>query len=252
VPFYFRIADDPLVHSTFTFRGPPGVALQVDSHHLAPPQPVKEGDRWVVRHEERHVPLLIAEPNAPSGDEFLPSMQVGTGAGVTDGLLPFADGLVGHEAPTREVVAFARAAAGTRVGMEAVQAVVAAVMERVKGEQNDITDHASTTLARERGSRLWLLKGALLALGIPSHVAVVRPLAATPEPYRFPNTDLFTYPVLRVEPPGQPPLWLDPSVRYAPTDRLPEVIEGEREAAVLPGPGETLQLTHTPPAHARG
>jgi hypothetical protein len=212
---------------------------------------------------------LLPEPGAPGGTEYLPFIQIGTGAGPLDGLLPFADSIVGHDAPTAEVARFARAAAGDRVGVDAVKAVYAAVMERVKGEESDIHERAASTLARERGSRLWLLKGALRALGISSRVALVRPLSSDPGHFEFPNADLYVYPVLVVHPPavagadgaaaatssvaspnpaGAGLIWLDPSARFAPFGELPDVVAGEREAVVLPEPGDAIEQVKTPAA----
>jgi hypothetical protein len=248
VPFYFRIADAPLYRSTYTVEAPAGTPVKVDAHNMEAPAPKVVGDKVVVHHEARRVPLFIPEPGAPGGNEYLPFMQVGVGAGGADVLLPFADSVVGRDAVTLEVGQFARAAVGDKVGAEAVAALFAAVSERVKGEESDINDRASMSLARERGSRLWLLKGALKAVGIPAHVALVRPLAADPAPYLFPNSDLFTYPVLYVEPAASEPLWLDPSVRFGPFNELPEQVAGERDAVLLPGPGEKeLRMLRTPP-----
>lgn len=248
VPFYFRIADAPLYRSTYTVEAPAGTPVKVDAHNMEAPAPKVVDGKVVVHHEAKRVPLFIPEPGAPHGNEYMPFMQVGVGAGGTDVLWPFADSVVGRDAVTLEVAQFARSAVGEKVGVDAVAALFAAVSERIKGEDNDINDRAAMTLARERGSRLWLLKAALKALNIPAHVALVRPLSADPAPYLFPNSDLFTYPVLHVEPPGAQPLWLDPSVRFGPFDELPEQVAGEREAVLLPGPGEKeLRLVRTPP-----
>lgn len=248
VPFYFRIAESPLFRSTYTVKAPADQAVAVDAHNMKAPTPKKEGDQWVVHYEAHQVPLFIPEPNAPGGREYLPFMQVGTGAGPADVLWPFADALADHDQPTLEVQQWARAVVGEKTGVEAVKAVFAAASEKVKGDENDINERASTTLARERGSRLWLIKGALRVLGIPAHLALVRPLAADPAPYLFPNTDLYTYPVLLVEVPEAAPIWLDPSVRFGPFDELPEQVAGEREAVVLPEAGEGLRMVKTPPA----
>ena len=45
-------------------------------------------------------------------------------------------------------------------------------------------------------------------------------------------------------------IWPDPSVRYGPFGHLPEVIGGDREAAILPAPGETIRRVRTPPSEA--
>jgi len=248
VPFFFRIANAPLFRSTYTVEAPADSKLQVDAHNMKAPEPKREGEYLVAHYEAHQVPLFIPEPGAPRGNEYLPFMQVGTGAGVEEGLLPFADSIVGRATPTLEVRQFAQAAVGQKQGIEAIRALFQAVSEKVKGEANDIGDRASLTLARERGSRLWLLQGALEALGIPSHVALIRPFTADPAPYRFPNTDLFTYPVLYVEPPGSKPLWLDPSVRFGPFDAVPEQAAGGHDALVLPAPGEAMRTVKTPAA----
>jgi hypothetical protein len=246
VPFFFRVAGTPLFRSTFAFQAPPGAKLEVDAHHMEPPaiEATPEGPRVSVVREK--VPLHIPEPNSVGGAEHLPWVQVGVGSGLVEGLLPFADSLIGHDQPTREVAAFAKKAAADKVGVDAVRAVFGAVMEAVKGEGNDLGDRASMTLARERGSRLWLLQGALKALGVTTHVALVRPAASDPSPRRFAATDLYTYAALYVELPQQAPLWLDPSMRWSPFNRLPEGVTGGRDALVLPQPGEAMRQVKTP------
>jgi len=135
---------------------------------------------------------------------------------------------------TFELEQFARNAAGKAKGEEAVRAVFAAVTEKISGRDAGLGISATASLAQERGSRLWLLKASLEALGFPTRLAAVRTFAADPAPYRFPNPSLYTYVCLRVSV-GNRTLWLDPLVRYAPFGELPETARG-REAYLLPEP----------------
>jgi hypothetical protein len=103
-------------------------------------------------------------------------------------------------------------------------------------------------VAQDRGSRLWVLKASLEALGIPARIAAVRSFLADPAPYLFPSDSLMPYLCLHVELQGQGPLWLDTGVRFGPFGELPEQALGGREAWLLPEPGRPLQRVTTPPA----
>ena len=121
--------------------------------------------------------------------------------------------------------------------MEAVKALHAAVMQRIPGRDVGLTSRPSPPLAQDRGSRLMLLKAGLESLGIPARMAVVRTFSSDPAPYLFPTESLLSYVCLRVEVPGEEPVWVDTSVRFAPFGELPENAMGERDAYLLPEPG---------------
>jgi hypothetical protein len=172
---------------------------------------------------------------------------VGAGDTGPGGLLTTTgDALSARAQRTFEVEAFARAAAAGKTGLDAVRAIYAAVMDRISGRDAGLGLTAASTLAQERGSRLWLMKAALEAEGFPARVAMVRTFATDPNPYRFPNEALFPYGCLRVEVPGHEPVWLDTVIRYGPFGLLPEQAANGREAYLLPEPGRPLVVVRTP------
>ena len=247
--FYFQVggvADD---WATYAVSAPHGSGMTVDAHNMPTPPLRQEGKEDVIRMEVRGVPPLVPEPNSPpSGTEQLPFLVVGAGDTGSKGLLTATgDALSARAQRTFEVEAFARAAAGGKSGLDAVRALHAAVMDRIPGRDAGLGLSAASTLAQDRGSRLWLLKAALEAQGFPARLAMVRTFATDPSPYRFPNEALFPYVCLRVEVPGHEPVWLDTVIRYGPFGQLPEQAANGREAYLLPEPGRPLVALKTPP-----
>jgi hypothetical protein len=147
---------------------------------------------------------------------------------------------------TYEVEQFAKQAAAGKQGLDAVKALYAAVMQRLSGRDAGLTSAASSSLAQDRGSRLWLLKSSLEAVGIPTRVVAIRSFSADPSNYLFPNESLLPYIALRADVPGGAPVWLDPLVRFGPFGELPEQALGNREAYVLPEPGRKAAKAVTP------
>jgi len=246
--FYFQVggvADD---WATYAVMAPRGSGMTVDAHNMRAPAVKTEGDQDVLRAEVRGAPALVPEPNAPpSGTEQLPFLVVGAGDTGPGGLLTATgDALSARAQRTFEVEAFARAAVAGKSGLEAVRALHAAVMDRIPGRDSGLALSAASTLAQDRGSRLWLLKAALEAQGFPARLAMVRTFATDPSPYRFPNEALFPYVCLRVELPGHEPVWLDTVIRYGPFGVLPEQATNGREAYLLPEPGRPLVALKTP------
>ena len=246
--FYFQVggvADD---WATYAVDAPKGSGMVVDAHNMATPPVRVEGDRDVVRMEVRGVPALVPEPNAPpSGTEELPFLVIGAGDTGQGGLLTAtADAMIARGQRTYEVEAFAQAAAAGKSGLEAVRALHAAVMDRIPGRDAGLGMSAASTLAQDRGSRLWLLKAALEAQGFQARLAMVRTFATDPNPYRFPNDALFPYVCLRVEVPGHGAVWLDTVIRYGPFGVLPEQAANGRDAYLLPEPGRPLVALKTP------
>lgn len=251
-PFYFQIANMPNYRSRYTVVAPKGTGMRVDAHGVKVQPPRVEGEWEVFTHEERQVAPFIPEPDAPqSANEYLPFVIVGAGTTGNDRLVEaYADAYLERGQVTWEVEAFAREVAGERRGLEAVKAVHAAVMKRIRGRDGGLSQSAASTLAQERGSRLWLMKAALEALGYPARLAAVRAFAADPAPYVFPEEALLPYIGLRVEVPGVGPVWVDAAVRNGPFGKLPESALGEREAYLMPEPGRPLERVKTPPYEA--
>ncbi len=252
--FYFQVggvADD---WATYAVVAPRGSGMTVDAHNMPAPPVKTEGERDIVRVEVHRAPALVPEPNAPpSGTEELPFVVVGAGDTGASGLLTATgDALAARAQRTFEVEAFARAAAAGKSGLDAVRALHAAVMDRIPGRDAGLGLSAASTLAQDRGSRLWLLKAALEAEGFPARLAMVRTFATDPSPYRFPNEALFPYVCLRVDVPGHEPVWLDTVIRYGPFGLLPEQATNGREAYLLPEPGRPLVALKTPAQKSSG
>ena len=246
--FYFQVAATADDWASYAVLAPRGSGMIVDAHNMPAPTVKTEGQLDVLRTEVRNAPPLVPEPNAPpSGTEQLPFLVVGAGDTGPGGLLTATgDALSARAQRTFEVEAFAKAAAAGKTGVDAVRALHAAVMDRIAGRDAGLGLTAASTLAQDRGSRLWLLKAALEAQGFPARVAMVRTFASDPNPYRFPNEALFPYACLRVDVPGHEPVWLDTVIRYGPFGLLPEQAANGLEAYLLPEPGRPLQAVKTP------
>jgi len=121
------------------------------------------------------------------------------------------------------------------------------VMKRFSGRDAGLTQSAASTVAQDRGSRMWALKTGLETLGIPTRLVAVRTFSVDPAPYLFPEESLLPYIALRAEVPGTGPVWLDTTTRYAPFGELPETALGELDAYLLPEPGRPMEKVKTPP-----
>lgn len=251
--FYFQIANQPNAWSTYTVVAPKGSGMKVDAHGMKAPPPEVKGDVEVFHYDARRVPPFLPEPDAPpSGNEYLPFVMVGAGDTGNDGLARvYGDAFQDRWIRSAEVEAFAREAVGDKKGLEAVKALHAAVMKRFSGRDASLAQSAASTVAQDRGSRLSVMKAGLETLGIPSRVAAVRTFNTDPAPYLFPADAQLPYAALRVEVPGEAPVWVDTSVRFGPFGELPEAAMGEREAYLLPEPGKPLEKVKTPPLKPR-
>ncbi|HLL52101.1 MAG TPA: hypothetical protein VK447_01060, partial [Myxococcaceae bacterium] len=251
--FYFQIARTPNNWSTYVVLAPKGTGMKVDAHNVQAPRVEVKGDLEVFRHDERRVPPYIPEPDSPpAATEYLPFVTVGAGTTGNESLVAaYADAYLDRGEITYEVEEFARQAVGQKRGAEAVKALYSAVMQRLPGRDAGLTTSAAASLAQDRGSRLWLLKASLEAVGIPTRLVAIRTFAADPSNYLFPNEALLPYLALRADVPDSGPVWLDPLVRFGPYAELPEQASGNREAFVFPEPGRKPGKATTPPLKAR-
>ncbi len=248
-PFFFRVEGSPMFRSSYVVAAPAGIGLQVDAHHMESPQIKMEGDREVLRVVRTEVPALVDEPSDPGGQEYLPFLQVGTGAGGEALQSALGDAFVERTRPTVEVATLARSIARPAEGPppsgEArVRAAYEKVNEVIEGQGGSWAESASQVLSRGRGSRTVLLKAVYRVLGIQARLALVRLFTSDPSPYRFPRPDLYGHAVLRVQDGGKT-YWLDPSTRYTPFGQLAAAARGA-EVLVLPEPGEAPEVSRTP------
>jgi tetratricopeptide (TPR) repeat protein len=253
--FYFQVARQPNARSSYVVIAPKGSGLEVDAHNVKAPKPQVEGEYEVLRHEERRVPPYIPEPlGPPSANEWLPFVSVGAGQRGNEGVVKaYADSAFDRGTITWEVEAFARESvkgSSAPYGLDAVKRVYAAVHQKLSGRDAGLGVSAASSVAQDRGSRIWLMKSSLEALGIEARLVAVRAFTSDPAAYVFPNEGLLPYICLRVNVGGET-VWLDPLVRYAPFGELPEFALGGLEAWVLPEPGRALEKTTTPARSAQ-
>ncbi|HTN51464.1 MAG TPA: hypothetical protein VML50_03600 [Anaeromyxobacter sp.] len=249
-PFFFQVPGASLFRSVYVVRAPAGLGLEADGHGMEAPAPVREGAFEVIRAERRDAPAVVPEPDAPGGAEFLPFLAVGVGGGRDALVRGLADALAGRTRPTLELSELAaeiRAAAGPKPTPAALaRAAYGRVARTVLGQGGSLAEDASAVLSRGRGSRVIVLKALLGALGVEARLALVRPFAADPAPYRFETLAHYPSVLLRVKAGGEI-FWLDPSTRLAPFGAFPAGLTG-CEALVVPEPGEAVEATRTPVA----
>lgn len=247
--FYFQTVRLPNNWSTYVVVAPKDSGLTADPHHMKVSPPVVQGSEIVFSHQEQRVAPFLPEPNSPpSLTEYLPFVSVGAGARGNDAVITgYGDVALERAQVTAEVEEFAAAASQGKSGKAAIEAIYSAVMERLPGRDLGLSSSASATLSEGRGSRLWTMKAALEAVGIPARLAVVRTFSSDPADYLFPNEGLTPYVCLYVESAGEE-LWIDTLVRFAPFAALPEQATGGRDAWLLPEPGRPLAHRKTPPA----
>ncbi len=246
--FFFAAPRQANARSTYVVKAPAGTPLKVDSRFVRVKAPHREGDFEVFRHEERQVPPFIPEPNAPpSPTEWLPFVIVGYGdEGATGTLMRYSEFLVRKATANEDIARFARDAAGSAQGRAAVASVYASVMKHIVGSDTGPATDAISTLAQRRGSRSALLVAALRSLGFAPRFALVRTLASDPSSFTFPPDSLYNFLCVYVPLEGGPPLWLNPAVRYAPFNVLPDIALGGRSAWLLAQPGDPLRQLLTP------
>jgi tetratricopeptide (TPR) repeat protein len=258
--FYYQIARQPNYWSTYKVIAPKGMGMSIDSHNLPPLSPKIVGNEEQFIHDERRVPAYLPEPNGPaSPNEYLPFVSVGAGATGNDGLVAaYSDAFLDRGKITFEVEQFARTATEGQKGLDAVKALYSAVHQKLSGRDGGLTFSASESAAQDRGSRLWLLKAGLEAIGIPARLAAIRTFSTDPTPYKFPNESLLPYICLRVDLSGIEdnagqtggPVWLDTAIRFAPFGELLEQATGELETYLFPEPGRPLEKLKSPPRSA--
>jgi predicted Zn-dependent protease len=246
--FFFR-SDLPMWRTAYAVAAPRGAGLAVDARRIDPPPVAREGEREVVRAARERVAALLPEPSAPPESEYMPMVQVGAGAG-PEALAPaLADALAEVARPSLELVRLAREIEASvpraeRGGERLLRAAYARVAQRVQGQGGGIFEPAGRVLSRGRGGRLVVLQSVLGVLGVKARLALARDFARDPQPARFPRSDQYSAPLLRVEHGGRV-YWLDAGAPQVPFGALPGALRGA-EAIVLPAPGEAPLQAHVP------
>ncbi len=245
--FYFRDDETPLAESTYEVFAP--APFEVDAHNLTlPPGAItREGEGQRFRFTVRNAAPLQPQPHSPGEAEIMPWVQVGAGAGQKQLVLSMADWALLRTRQGNASQELARQAAGKSPD-ETARKIHAAVSQAVRGRSTgtEFASSAAHVLAQGRGNRVLVMKAALAAAGIVSHLVLVRTFGSDPAPYRFPRGELFAYAVLRLDLPAGP-AWLDPAYRLAPFGQLPAFARGQ-DAWVVPEPGEEPLEIRTPAA----
>lgn len=195
---------------------------------------------WTAREMDRPEP----EPLAPPADRVLPNVRLTAKLDWRQALEAIGPVFAPGDAPTPELRrAIDPLLAGVSSRREQVEKLYAACCER-------ITSHGAGSNATEvwltrSGDRGLLLAGMLRAAGIPFDEVLVAPRdELTPfADWSRPNANAFAYPLLRVELPGEDPLYLSGSFRLAAPGRIPRVFQGSRAVVVSPSGG---RWTSTP------
>ena len=249
--FFFRDDETPMVESTYEVRAPASVGLEVDAHGIEKSAPRSEGGELRYSHTARDVTPHPPEPHQPSENETMPWVQLGAGGTQKDLVLSIADWALLRTRASASTEELARASAGKTPRETAAKlhhAIAAAVRGRSTG--TDFSAPAGHVLAQGRGNRLVVLKAALAAAGIGSHVVLVRTFGVDPADYRFPRGDLYGYAVLRVDLP-EGAVWIDPAYRLAPFGQLPAFVRGQ-DGWVVPEPGEAPVRVQLPASLPEG
>lgn len=245
--FFFQAPSLPFHESVYEVRAPRSRGLEVEARNVeVSPPDVLEGDVLRFRHTARNVAPFIREPMSVADAELLPWVEAGAGAGEVDLVRQYSEWALLATRPTGEVRRLVKGLASLPVA-ERLDAVVERVRETVKGDTSstNFSVGAGHIVAGERGNRLVALSAALSAVGLPSRIVFVRPFSADPQGRRFPRGDYLSLAVLRVDPPGEEPVWIDLSNRYAPVGQLPRSLSG-LDALVMPMPGEQPEPVKLP------
>jgi tetratricopeptide (TPR) repeat protein len=246
--FMFAGEDVPFFESTYLVRAPASIGMELDSDHLEPAAKVEKDGNTVTMTYTRHgSDAYVREPMPVSDAEVLPWLEVGAGAGQEPALQQYGDWVPLRTRVTPAIREFVQGTA-TLPPVERVKTIVDRLRTQVKGESSsmDFGDSASTVLQRTRGNRLLVLKAALAAVGVSSHLVFARPFTEYPHGFRFPHAGAYRAAVLRIDVPDQPPMWMDFTLRSAPLNQLPAILS-EQEAFVLPNnASETVQRIKLP------
>ena len=254
-PFFLAEPGERVFFSSYAVSAPRGFGLEADAHRLAAPVVVERGgDRELVRMERRDVPRIQPEPHVPPGTELLPFLQVGVGDGtepVQRRRAELVAGLLDSTVELRAVAARIRARLPAGAGPEArARAAWEETGTLLAGAAEQGLAPASAILSRGRGNRLVLTAALLQELGVEARLALVNSLEATQEDFRFGREERWPALLLQVVLPGGP-VWLDGASRLVPFGAL-QIRLRDREALILPRPGEPLTRERTPATVAVG
>ncbi len=218
--FYFQSFDAPLDRSEYLLVAPTSIPLDVDRRADAPaPTTSLAGDGTrVLTFAVRGNPQVFPERSAVPASEWIPSVRVSS-AVPNDGWSRFvanrAFGLCRGSPEVRQVAVSIADQVGRDRGRFA-EAIVAWVREHIEPE-NDFGVSATTTLARHRGNRAWLMLALAHGLGLRADLVLARSLlkAEASEAMVAAEQDDFRELLVRF-PSSAGDRFVDPQIRRAP------------------------------------
>jgi cellulose synthase operon protein C len=242
--FYFQSFEAPLDRSEYLLVAPANMPLDVDRRVDAPsPAMTMAGDGTrILAFTVRGSPQVFPERSAVPATEWIPSVRVSS-ALPKDGWSRFiANRALGLSRGSPEVRQTA-ASIAERVGGERgrfAEAIVAWVREHIEPE-NEFAVAATTTLARHRGNRAWLLLALARSLGVQADVVLARSLlkAEASAPWVTAEQDDFRELLVRF-PSAAGDRFVDPQIRRAPFGYLLPGFDGA--PAVVVGTGHVVKV----------
>src|SRR5205823_683749 len=173
--FFFRDDETPMGESTYEARTP--APPEVDAHNLQLPQDAltRDADGFRFRYSARDVKPLQPEPHQVPESEVMPWVQLGTGSGQRELMRSLADWALLRTRPGSATAELAKRSTGAGVE-DTARKIYASVAQAVRGRStgSEFQTSAAHILAQGRGNRLVVLKAALAAARIPSHIVFAR------------------------------------------------------------------------------
>jgi tetratricopeptide (TPR) repeat protein len=258
--FYFG-QNVPVQHTRLALSAPESLPLRWTCRMLEGLVPERriESGRVSVSFDRGPMPPRREVPsNLPFDQPRWSYVAFATGASWAGVASAYHD-LVERQIAPEAVSEVARNASGrSEAGEKETTAVVAALLSYLRREVrytglefgvNSIIPHTSAeTLARKYGDckdQASLLVALLRSLGITAHVALLRSGFGEDVDAELPGLGWFNHAIVYI--PGESPLWVDPTSRFARAGRLPQSDQGRLALIAAP---ETAGLTMTPVAAA--
>jgi tetratricopeptide (TPR) repeat protein len=254
--FYFRDPNltEPFVLSHYVVIAPKKFPVRYFERNMDVRARVLDrgADRvWI--WEARDMDRIEPEPFMPEKDEILPYVVLATERRLKDFAPMYRDGFLGATVVTPEIEKWAREkTAGVEGEYEKAKKLYREVNRLVLTQAGP--DRASQVLLEAAGSRLNLLLALYEAAGIRASYVRARPNPKlTPETHwDLPRLDLFSHPLLFVEPADGPAVWVYTRYRYLPFGKIPYFLQGGT-AYVLGRERAGLRMlpVHSPDTFAR-
>jgi tetratricopeptide (TPR) repeat protein/transglutaminase-like putative cysteine protease len=241
--FFFRSYDAPLDRTEYVLATPAGMPLDLDARGDAPAPTLEKRDGLELRTwSGRYKPQNFQEPAASPFAEFLPSVRASSGLSFVGWRDFLRDNAFGAERANEEVrqIAAAETRAKATLG-EKVAALDGWVRRHIKNG-GSLDEPASAIIAKEQGNRVTVLAALCRAAGIPSEVALVRPLSSPQLDGKLPDLEGYDQPVLLAG-----GLTVDPRYRHSAAGFVSPPLRGGSLFELSPGPMRTGRVPKASP-----